>query len=495
MGQIRQQTIKGTIYSYIGVILGFMISGLFLPNILTPGENGLLKLLISYSSLFAQFATLGFNSATTRLFTYFRDHQKNHHGFLFLNLLVMTAGFILAMFAFYLLRDYIIGKSEDTSALFVNYINFLIPLIFFTLLFQMLDTYYKVLFKTVIGTFLKEFIQRIFVLASIALFFFGTITFEEFVIAYVISNSLPGFILFFTLIFTKEFNLRPELSFLNKSLVKQLGSISFYGILFGFTGILVLNIDSIMISTMIGISATGIYAITYFFGTLIIVPARSLRKISGTILADAWRDQNMKVVEDLYKKSSINQFVFGALLFIGIWANIHNVFEILPEEYQAGKWVIFFIGMMNLVEMVSGVSNTLLATSKYYKYTAYLNILMVGFIVGSNYIFIQLFGLVGAAVASLTSIALISLIRYVFIYKRFHMHPFTRSHLLVILISLGTYFLSLLLPPFKNFILDIAVRSISMLLVFSILVYFSKVSEDINKYALEGIDYFKQRNK
>ncbi len=72
------------------------------------------------------------------------------------------------------------------------------------------------------------------------------------------------------------------------------------------------------------------------------------------------------------------------------------------------------------------------------------------------------------------------------------MHPFTRSHLLVILISLGTYFLSLLLPPFDNFIVDIGVRSISMLFVFSGLVYFLRVSEDINVYAATVIEEFRK---
>ena len=46
-----------------------------------------------------------------------------------------------------------------------------------------------------------------------------------------------------------------------------------------------------------------------------------------------------------YAKSTINQLIVGELLFLGIWANIHNIFKILPAEYEAGKYVIFFIGI------------------------------------------------------------------------------------------------------------------------------------------------------
>lgn len=99
MGHIKSQTIKGSIFSYLGVILGFAISGLLLPRILTTGENGLLKLLIAWSALFAQFGTLGFAHATGRLFSVFRDEKSNHHGFFALSAIVSLAGFAASMLA------------------------------------------------------------------------------------------------------------------------------------------------------------------------------------------------------------------------------------------------------------------------------------------------------------------------------------------------------------------------------------------------------------
>ncbi len=58
MGKIKDQAIKGSVYSYLGVLLGFAISGLILPRLFSTAENGLINLLIAWSSLFAQFATL-----------------------------------------------------------------------------------------------------------------------------------------------------------------------------------------------------------------------------------------------------------------------------------------------------------------------------------------------------------------------------------------------------------------------------------------------------
>ena len=210
MGHIKKQTIKGSVYSYIGVFLGFLISGLLLPRLLTTEENGILKLLISYSTLFAQFASFGFTNATTRLFAFFRDYKKNHHGFLLILFLVIGVGFILTLSLFLILKNQLIAPNEGNAALFNQYINFLIPLSFFTLLFIMLDTYFKVLFDATIGTFYKEFIQRIFILIAIACFYFNVISLNGFIIAYIVANSIPGFILLVRLISTKQFSLKPD---------------------------------------------------------------------------------------------------------------------------------------------------------------------------------------------------------------------------------------------------------------------------------------------
>lgn len=483
MGHIKQQTIKGSVFSYLGVLLGFAISGLLLPELFSTAENGLIKLLIAYSSMFAQFATLGFTYATGRLFSYFRDEKTNHHGFLGLTMLVMLVGFFISIISFYFLTDFMLTDSKGSSALLSEYLIFLVPLIFFTLLYLMLDSYFKMLFQTVIGTFVKEFLLRILILASIALFYFGIFDFREFILAYVIANSLPGLILLVYVLFSEKVKWKPDFTFIGKDLKRALTSMSFYGIMIGFSGIMILNIDSIMISRMVGIEATGIYAITYFFGTLIIIPSRSLRKIAGTILAEAWLKNDMETIASVYRKSSINQLIIGVLIFIGLWGNIHNVFEILPEEYRAGIWVIFFVALTNLIEMTSGVSEIMIQTSKNYRYGAFLYAIFLVFIVVFNYIFIKSMGLVGAAVANALSFTIYNLMRYIYIYKNYQMQPFSKKHVYAVLTGIFVYSGSLLLPVMDHYILDIAVRSSLMVLVFGLIVYKLGLSEDINQSA------------
>ena len=173
MGIIRKQSIYGTLYSYIGVILGFVVTAILFPRILSTEQVGLLKVLVAYSVLFAQFAGLGFNAVTVKLFPYFRDEKNKHHGFLGLTLLVSIAGFIIAALAFLLMRTYLIEQSEGKSELFNDYFYYVIPLIFFTLLFNVFDTYYRVLYNATKGIFVKEVVQRVGLLVVILIFYFG----------------------------------------------------------------------------------------------------------------------------------------------------------------------------------------------------------------------------------------------------------------------------------------------------------------------------------
>lgn len=481
MGKIKDQAIKGSVYSYLGVLLGFAISGLILPRLFSTAENGLINLLIAWSSLFAQFATLGFGNATGRLFSWFRDEKSNHHGFIGLLFLVVLTGFGLAMIVFTLFQPAIVRENMSKSSLFAPYIYFVVPLIFFNLLYLLLDVYFKMLFKTIIGTFLKEFLLRILILLTLLFYFLEWITFNEFIIAYVIANCIPAALLLVILMLQEGVRWRPDWKFIDPKLARLLVNMSFYGIIVGFSSVMVLYIDRIMIERMVGIEAVGIYSITFFFGTLVVIPSRSLRKIAGTMLAEAWKVNDLKTIAEIYSKSIVNQLILGVLIFVGLWANIGNVFNILPEEYASGKWVIFFVGLAGLIEMSSGVSEILVQTSPFYRFSALLNSLFLIFVVVFNYLFISFFGLTGAAIANVVAFVLSNTIRYLFIYHKYRFVPFNLNHVFILLTGLLTYALINLLPELQPYLLDIAVRSSLIILMYIPAIYWLKVSPELNQ--------------
>lgn len=464
----------------MGVAIGFVTSAILFPRFLETTEIGLLSILISYTLIFAQFSSLGFNNVTSRLFPYFRDVKNKHNGFLFIALTVSFMGFLLAVIAFFFLKELYIEPRKETSPLLTQYIIYVIPLTFFTLFFNTLDNYYKVLFKSVQGIFLKEFVQKFLTFSSVLIYAFHVINFNVFVLLYASSLCIPTIIITILIIKDGQFNIFPERNFISKDLAKSMFSVSLFGILAGATGIVTLNIDRIMIETFLGLGLTGIYTTTFYFGSLIIMPARSLLKVTSVFIANAWKENNLTQIKEIYYKSVLNQFIVALLLLIVIWVNIDNVFIILGEKFEPGRYVIFWISMAYLFDMTLGVGGNIIGLSKYYKNQTYFMLVQVVLIILTNYYFIQLYGIMGAAIATALSKFIYNLIRFSFIYVRFKLQPYNFKFIYIILIAILAYYVSFFIPQFNSFILDILIRSLVLLIIYISLILKFKISEELN---------------
>jgi len=486
VGIIKEQSIKGTAIVYSGTVIGFVTTSLIFPRVLTSEQIGLIGVLVAYAMIFARFAGLGFNTIGNRLFPYFRDQEKNHNGFLFLALSTTFVGFLLSLVIFFFLRPYLIETRIEDSPLLVTYIDYLIPLLFSIIFYTILDTYYRLLFNAVIGTFLKEFVQRLLILIFISVFYFSAMSFQSFMALYLSAFIIPLVIIIFSLVRQRKFLIKPDMQFLKKDFVKTMVTVGLFGILVSFSGAVVINVDRIMIEEFLGLSATGIYATTFYFGVLIGIPARPLLKISSTVIAESWKKNDLDNIDVVYTKSCINQLIIGLLLFLGIWLNIHNVFKILPAEYEAGKYVILFIALTYLFEMMTGASTAVISTSKYYKYQAYFMIILIVLVVVSNIILIPIWGIVGAALASLFSKLITYFLRYIFIYRKFGLQPYNSRFLLVFFIGGITFLCGFFIPEFDNLFIDLLIRSSVIAIVFAILIFVFKPSEDVDNI-LKGL--------
>ncbi len=487
MGIIQKQAIKGTVYTYIGAFLGLINVVILFPRILSTDEIGLINILLAYAMVLSQFGSLGFNSATTRMFTYFKTDDNKHNGFLFLNLIVSLVGFLLVLGVFMLLKPILLSNNDnaDSSQLLFKYFFYIVPLLFFTLFFNAFDHYNKVLFNAVRGTFLREFVPKVLILIVIILYVFDFLNFSQFVFSYVCAFCSPSVIIMILLIKDKQFNLRPNFKFLTKDMKKTLLSVSLFGIITSAIGIVILNIDRIMIERMLGLSSAGIYATSFFFGTFIILPARSLNKISSAVISDSWKNNDIENINKIYYKSTLTQLIIGSFLLIGIWGNIDNIIILMTEKFEAGRYVILFVSLAFFTDMASGVSSAILTNSKKYRIQAVFLIIMILLLISANFILIQKYHIVGAAIALFISKFIFNLIKYFYLWYRFKLQPFDYRSLLVIIIAISVYGITYLIPEFELFYIDIIVRSSAITLLFGVLIFSFKISEDINNGFIE----------
>lgn len=482
MGIIQQQTIKGTFYSYLGVALGFVTIYYFQPQSLSTEQVGLINILTPYSLLFSQFAILGFNG-TARYFPYFRDKEKNHHGYLALACLVSLAGFVLFALLAFIFKDQLIGAKSQKSNLFNQYFWYLVPLTFFTLFFNVFDLYARMLYDTISGRVLREFTKRFFILLVILLLFFKWISFGNFMVLWLIANILPTFLMMRRLIAERNFSLKTDFAFINKDIGQKLLSICFFAILTGSAPIIIESLDKYMINERFGLGETGIYSIAVYFGIVITLPARSLYSIAYTIISESWKNNDLQNIRNIYRKSCINQLIAALFIFLLVWVNVDNIFKVLPPAYAAGKYVIFFIGLGYIIDSATGVNGVILTSSRHFKYDSFFNSGLIGITIGLNLLFIPLYGITGAAIAAACTLLIFNLFRYIFILIVYKMQPFTIKSLYAVLLAVLGYFMcEKLIPTQQNFIFDTLIRTVFITVFFGLSVYFLKLSEDINLF-------------
>jgi O-antigen/teichoic acid export membrane protein len=258
------------------------------------------------------------------------------------------------------------------------------------------------------------------------------------------------------------------------------------------------TIDKVMINNTEGLDATGIYSIASYFAAVIAIPATALYKVSGTLIAESWKVNDTQNIMNIYRKSCLNQLIAGCLVFIGVAANLPNVFGLLPAGYDAGYYVILWLGLGKLIDMATGVNGTILYTSRYYIYDTLFFIALTFITIAANSYLLPRFGINGAAMGAALATLLYNLARTLFVGFAFKMQPFSWRNGAVVGLALLVWWVSVQISypaagaPIWQKLLDIGWRSTMIVGLFGGLVVAFRLSNDINQTGLSLINRFRK---
>ncbi|MFH5831723.1 oligosaccharide flippase family protein [Halalkalibaculum sp. DA3122] len=487
MGVIIRQSIQNTVIAYVGVGLGFISTILLYPRVLTPDQYGLTRILISLTMVCTQFAHLGMKNTVTRYLPHFKETSSGKHGLLFLTVVVPMGGFLIFTILFFLFDDQLIYYYRDQSQLINRYYLYLLPLVGVVLYYEVLNSYVRALKDSVTGSFLNEVVMRILIIALLILYSFGLFDFTLFMLLFVLVYATEPLALLGYLYARGELAFAIPFRDSSRKLARNMLAYGTYTMLGGLTTILVSNIDIIMLGSMSNLANTAVYAIAFYVGSVIEIPKRSIAKIATPIIADLSKEKNYDRIRDLYSRTSLTQIIGGSLLLVGIWANMHNLMDLLPSEYHGGRWVIIVIGFAKLIDMAAGVNGQIILHSRHYRFDLHTMILLVVLTAVTNYLLIPVYGILGAALATAISIFIYNLIKYVFVWIKFSMQPLRREALWVLLIAAGCLLASFQIPYMVNFVVDVTVRSLAIASVFLGLILMFDLSDDVKRLTIETV--------
>ena len=475
MGIVINQSIKNSLSFYFGMFLGAISTVFVYPNVFNdqPDHWGLIQLIVAYSFIISTFSNFGVPKTFIRFFPIIENKSK----FYFFSFLLITIGYLLFLILALFFEDWFF-KFISASPLLIDKFYLIYFMVLIISVYELFVSISRSNLNSTLPTFLNEAFLKSYSLIVLILHGLKILNFDQFLFFYVGGYLMKLIIIFISQINTKSINLIFSLRGIKITELIQFGLFVIVG---GASAMLVSRLDMVMIGKFMGLKHVAFYSVAFYVGNAIRVPGRAVVAISAPIVSKAWKNNDLKLIKDIYYKSSINQLIIGGIFFVCVWLSVDDIFSLLPEKFSGGRLVVFFIGLSQLFNVAMRVNGAIILNSKYYRFDLYANLFLLAVTFLSNYLFIPdssplkelgIVGINGAAFATALSIFLFNFIKFVFIYVKVKLHPFDIKTLYSILLLLFVYYvvdsLSLDLNPYLNILLN---SSISLIIFVPILLY------------------------
>ena len=475
MGIVINQSIKNSLSFYFGMFLGAISTVFVYPNVFNdqPDHWGLIQLIVAYSFIISTFSNFGVPKTFIRFFPIIESKSK----FYFFSFLLITIGYLLFLILALFFEDWFF-KFISASPLLIDKFYLIYFMVLIISVYELFVSISRSNLNSTLPTFLNEAFLKSYSLIVLILHGLKILNFDQFLFFYVGGYSMKLIIIFISQLNSNSINLIFSLRGIKITELIQFGLFVIVG---GASAMLVSRLDMVMIGKFMGLKHVAFYSVAFYVGNAIRVPGRAVVAISAPIVSKAWKNNDLKLIKDIYYKSSINQLIIGGIFFVCVWLSVDDIFSLLPEKFSGGRLVVFFIGLSQLFNVAMGVNGAIILNSKYYRFDLYANLFLLAVTFLSNYLFIPdssplkelgIVGINGAAFATALSIFLFNFIKFVFIYVKVKLHPFDIKTLYSILLLLFVYYvvdsLSLDFNPYLNILLN---SSISLIIFVPILLY------------------------
>lgn len=478
MGIVQNQSIKNTIITFFGFGIG-AINALFLYTyILEKDHYGIVTTLLSFAGILMPILAFGAQNTLIRFFSHYKT-QKEKDEFLtfmlFFPLFLMVPVGVLFYLFYQPISNVWIQENPSLKPFF-----WIIPVVGLCMAyFEIFYAWVKVHMQSVIGNFISEVSVRLLVMALLVFVHFDLISKTTFI------YSLVAAYLFQLLAMCGyAFSIKmPVFRLVFPDNLKELVEYSFFIIVSGGVAVMLIDFDKVMIAHYMHVSNNSLYAVAIFISTVIAVPSRAMTQIVAPITAKLMVENKMAELNDLYKKSAINLQIIGGLIMMLIFLNIKELYYFIPD-YKSGISVVFMIGLSKFYDVFLGNNNSIIVNTKYYRTVLLFGIFTVLLMIVLNMIFIPLYGIEGAAFATLLTIIIYNTIKLIYVIVKMNLNPFT----IKTVYSFGILIASFLLFYFWDFnfhpVINILLKSILISIFYIFCNYKFAISEDFCRVTL-----------
>jgi O-antigen/teichoic acid export membrane protein len=278
---------------------------------------------------------------------------------------------------------------------------------------------------------------------------------------------------------------------------KEIFNYSFFGFLGNIGNYIAIKIDKVMIGEVLGNEELGIYSVLFAMISLISIPQLGIFNISAPIINKSIAEDDMEELDRFHKKTSLSLFFLGAVLFSCILVGFPYLVSYIKNGtmLRESEPVIWILGSAILFDLATGFNGNIISMSRYYRYNIVFMMFLAVLTIVLNYYFLERtsLGIVGVALATAISLTLYNIVKIVFNYLKFKVHPLTIEMIFVSIISTLAITVAIVLPDFGNNLINLFYKPAVVLLLIYIGNHFLRifpVEEYINRKFIRSIFRF-----
>jgi len=484
MSTIRRQSIISSGIVYLGFALG-AFNTLLLTKEFRPAQYGLMAIFMSLANIMFPLASLGMPSYVYKFYPYYHDNlPPKENDMMTWAFVASFVGFLLVISGGIIFENFVVEQYIKNSPDLVTYYYWTFPFGLGLTFYSIMEAFAWQLKKSVLTTYFREVQFRLFTFVLIVLSLAGILhNFDAFIKIYAWTYSLLALSLLLYLMIKRQLHFTFHVSRVTKKFFKKiLSQISLI-----WSGQVLFNVSFYFAQLVIGSVITdgmrfvGIYTLALYMGSLIQAIQRSVIAASVGPLSRAWKDKDYGRINRIYQRSSINQLIFSAGMFVLIWLNFKDgVYTFhLKDDYLLARPIFFYIGLTRVLDMGTGVNTQIIGTSTFWRFEFFTGMILTILTLPANFFLTKKLGYIGPAIADLVTFSIYNGIRFFFLYNKFGMQPFTRKTVYTILLALAGYLVCYILFDAHHGFVWLVVRSAVFIGIFATGVLTLRLSDEI----------------
>lgn len=187
--------------------------------------------------------------------------------------------------------------------------------------------------------------------------------------------------------------------------------------------------DILMVGGIINSTAAGIYAASAKIATIVLFGMSAVGTIFGPLVAELYHLKKLEEIKQLIHKSILLSLAFALPVALLLIIGQKQILALFGAEFGAGSTALIILVLGQLFNASTGPIAFVLTMTGYQKYAAKIFWFAAGGNILLNIILIPAFGIVGAAIASMTTTLLWNLAMVQYVKKTLKINIFTTSRI------------------------------------------------------------------